>query len=218
MLQDIFRHSAQLIARNSHFLRIRVGSALASCTFYDLKGIYVDPEIDPIHRPLTRADVICVINRELRDSIWNEVLTSGFDELKYIWETKFTATVPRLNLDLNNGPEPPSDTPLRKASLEESEKDGEEMDVSNRPTISLLSRTSNVGTKPRSIGKSVRRASTPPLAKMFSGVEMGRKREKAMVITLINCVSRIWMNSATLELYASFELFPVFVHFANDNT
>lgn len=205
---------ATLVAKNSQFLRARVGSFLASCTIYDVKGIYVDPDIEPIYHPMTNADVISIINRELRELIWKEVLTNGFEELKYIWETDFTSTIPRLDLSSSNGQETPPESISRKTSIEVKEKESEEKMDTSGPISST--RTSSIGSKPKPL-RGMRRASTPPLSiSKCPGVDMGRKREKAMVITLVNCVYSCWASSSADQLYPSFELFPLFVHFAND--
>uniref|UniRef100_A0A7E4VS87 Proteasome activator complex subunit 4 n=1 Tax=Panagrellus redivivus TaxID=6233 RepID=A0A7E4VS87_PANRE len=246
ILNDLFKHCSTLIARNSQFLRGRVGAALASCVLHDIYGMVTDPNIDPSMRPLKTADLIGVINREIRDSIWPDVLTGDLNDLKDIWGTPFTDTVPRLGS--NHYPSPvdtPAGSVARAISIEPSDIPVDEdvpmtsAETPNTPPVvgadgtvvpsPVARKKSDVTPKGvQRVTRALKRTSTPPVtvAKLarnsttsFGGStpgELGRHREKAIVITLANSVYSAWSLASPNQLYAAFELLPLFAHFAND--
>jgi proteasome activator subunit 4 len=215
LLQDLFRYCSLLISRNSQFLRGRIGAALASCTLHDMYGMYRDPEVNKIYLPLRINDMIAMINREIKDSIWPEVLNGGFEQLADIWTTPFVETIPRLAYD-GQALVPP-ETVSRSTSVEPDAMEAD--DTSASSPVKLDRKLSTTSAKsPARISRALKRNSTPPLPvnKVGKLGETGRKREKAIVITLANSIYSAWSLASPSQLYTAYELLPLFSHYAND--
>uniref|UniRef100_A0A914Z6M9 Proteasome activator complex subunit 4 n=1 Tax=Panagrolaimus superbus TaxID=310955 RepID=A0A914Z6M9_9BILA len=227
LLRDLFRYCSTLISRNSQFLRGRIGAALASCTLHDMFGMYRDPDIDPILIPLKISDLISMINREIKDNIWPEVLTGGYEQLPNIWSTPFVETLPRLAYDGRATTIlPPLETASRSTSVEpESMEDdtttAAAVAAGASPTGAKLDRKLSATTtskSPARITRALKRNSTPPLlsGKVGKLGETGRKPDKAIVITLANSIYSAWSLASPSQLFTAYELLPLFSHFAND--
>jgi proteasome activator subunit 4 len=224
LLRDLFRYCSTLISRNSQFLRGRIGAALASCTLHDMYGMYRDPDVNGIFIPLRINDLISMINREIKDSIWPEVLTGGYEQLKDIWTTPFVETLPRLVCDKQAIVLPP-ETVSRSTSVEPESMEEDTISTASAASPSAtggkLDRKLSATTtskSPARITRALKRNSTPPLTvgKIGKIGETGRKLEKAIVITLANSIYSAWSLASPNQLFTAYELLPLFSHFAND--
>ncbi|KAH7730239.1 Protein C14C10.5 [Aphelenchoides avenae] len=151
--RQLFEHCSQLVSQSYQNLRSRVGSCLASTAVCDIRGIYVDPKIEPQFRPVTIAEVVSVMNTKIAP-VWKTVVPAG------------------------------SCASLR--SLDSAV----DMEIDAASTAS----------------------STP------NGENGDKKKDKLVLITLVNTLYSLWTQSLHSMPAPTLELIPILAHYTNETS